>query len=82
MSESKVNSLPAAAYVLAKGAKFLRCEPDSPSRVDFVFDDPLSTVSDATREFFSGAALPSRDYYRALQDLRLAINRHKNGGRQ
>ena len=75
MSEAKVTSLPAAAFCLAKGAKLLRCEPGQPGRVDFIFEDPESNVFQTSRDFFSGACVSARDYYRAVMDVRFAANR-------
>ena len=80
MPETKVISLPAAAYALAKGAKFLRCEPSQPGRVDFVFEDPQGDVATIAKGFYQGASLPARDYYRALQDIRFAVNHALSGG--
>ena len=79
--ETTITSLPSAAYALAKGAKLLRCEPDQPGRVSFVFEDPQSNVSATAREFFTGSEVSARDYYRALQDIRLSTNRALSGVR-
>lgn len=75
MPEARIKSLPAAAYAIAKGAKLLRCEPSQPGRVDFILEDPLYNVATTARDFFTGAEVSARDYYRALQDVRLAVNR-------
>jgi len=82
MSETKVSSLPAAAYAIAKGAKFLRCEAGTPGRAEFIFDDPHANVTATARDFFLGCEVSARDYYRALQDVRWAVNRvlRPNGG--
>jgi hypothetical protein len=79
MPEARVKSLPAAAYAIAKGAKLLRCEPSQPGRVDFILEDPLSTVSTTARDFFTGGEVSARDCYRALQDVRLSVNRILDG---
>jgi hypothetical protein len=74
MSETTVKSLPAAAYAVAKGARLLRCELSQPGRVDFIFEDPQSNLIATARDFFTGANVSARDYYRALQDVRHAVN--------
>jgi hypothetical protein len=84
MPETRIKSLPAAAFVLAKGAKLLRCESGGSDRVEFIFDDPQSSIESTAREFFSGESAPARDFYRALQDVRFAVNRtlsRKGGAR-
>jgi hypothetical protein len=81
MPEARIKSLPAAAYAIAKGATLLRCEPSQPGRVDFILDDPHSDVTTTAREFFTGGAISARDYYRALQDARFAVNRSTGGAR-
>jgi hypothetical protein len=79
MSETTVKSLPAAAYLVAKGAKLIRCEPlGEPGRVSFIFDDPQSIVAATAASFFTGESVAARDFYRALQDVRWAVNRALN----
>lgn len=80
MPETRVKSLPATAYAIATGAKLLRCEAIQPNRADFILETDLDSA-EITREFFTGAEVSARDYYRALQDVRFAVKRlFGNGG--
>jgi hypothetical protein len=76
--ETTIKSLPAAAFLLAKGHKLFRYELNSYGRVDFIFDDPHSNIIVTARDFFTGESLPARDYYRTLQDVRMGVNRTLN----
>lgn len=71
-------SLPGAAFVVAHGVKMPRVE-DAMGRSKFVFeDDPR--VQRLLEDYRDGESVSGRDYYRALQDIRVAINRTKSGG--
>ena len=78
--ESIVKSLPAAAFCLSHGCKLLRCEPVERGRVDFIFDDPQSSVAEMVTQFFVGGSVSGRDFYRAVMDVRFAAKRTLSGG--
>jgi hypothetical protein len=77
----RTSSMPAAAHAVACGAKLPRFEPTlDPQRFHLCFDDPDGEVSRLHNDYFLGVSTPSRDFYRALQDVRFAVNRAKHGG--
>jgi len=67
--------------VVASGHDLPRMETLGSDRFEFLFDhDTDGEIALLIRDYFKGASLPGRDFYRALQDIRGAINRAKNGG--
>jgi hypothetical protein len=71
-------SMPAAAHAAAHGHKLIRLEPAGSGHVQFIFDDP--EAAKAIQDYFDGGQVQARSFYKALQDIRGAINRTKNGG--
>jgi hypothetical protein len=75
--------LPAAAFAVAHGNPLPRLKAigSDGSRFEFFFDsDPDDEIASLIRDYFKGASVPGVEFFRALQDLRFAINRAKHGG--
>jgi hypothetical protein len=80
-STTNTTSLPAAAFAVAHGVKLPRLEPIGPDRFQFSFDDDAEgIVPDRIHDYFSGASVSGREFFRALSDIRGAIRRTKQGG--
>ena len=78
----RTTSMPAAAFLIAKGASLPRVEPTSdPRHFELLFADPDGIIGQTIAEYFRGDVAPARDFYRSLQDLRFHINRAKGGAR-
>ena len=78
----RTSSMPAAAHAVACGARMPQVEQTAdPQRCQLCFEDPDGAVQRSISEYFGGGAVSSRDFYRALQDVRFAINRSKGGAR-
>ncbi len=80
---TSTTSLPAAAFAVAHGNPLPRLEAigTDRSRFEFFFDnDPDGEISCLIRDYFKGEPAPGREFFRAVQDLRFAINRIKHGG--
>ena len=65
--------LPQAAYLLASGATFLRCDRSGGRFVDLVFSDPDGSASRLAAEFYEGGTCQGLKYYKAPTELRHAI---------
>lgn len=76
MEITKTTSMPAAAFVVAHGWPMPEFEQTSPGRFTFVFRNATKLL----QGYFSGETVAARDFYRALQEIRFAVNRAKNGG--
>jgi hypothetical protein len=78
MSEVNTASMPAAAHAVAKGFQLSRLTPVRPlGHFQFVFSDP--EAAKAIEDFFAGGLVQGRAFYDALQNIRSAVNRQKNG---
>jgi hypothetical protein len=77
--DTRTASLPAGAFAVAHGQPLPRLESISPNHFGLLFDDPDGQALKLIDNYFHGAAVPARDFYAALRDLRLAINRAKAG---
>jgi hypothetical protein len=71
-------SMPAAAHAAAHGHKLIRLEPIGSGHVQFIFEDPEAQKT--VQDYFDGGQVQARSFYKALQDIRAAINRSKSGG--
>ena len=81
--ETSTESLPAAAYVAAHNHKPIRLEDMGRARYRFVFQDEDGTVARLLLGFINGDPAPQANrFYWALQDLRTAVVRAKNGGKK
>jgi hypothetical protein len=79
--DTRTSSLPASAFVLAHTHNQPRLELVGPDHFGLVFDDPDGQVAKLIDNYFHGATVSARDFYSALRDVRLAINRAKGGAR-
>ena len=71
--------MPAAAHAVAKGHRLSRLVPSvPPGQFHFVFSD--TETAKAIEDYFNGGLVQGRAFYNALQDIRHAVNRSKNGG--
>ena len=78
METTRTTSMPGAAYVVCKGHGLPHIEKGAdPQHFALLFD---GDVEELLSEYWGGASVPARDFYRALQDIRFAVNRVKNGG--
>jgi hypothetical protein len=78
--EVKTMSLPAGAFALAHGERFPRLTAITPDRFELWFEDSGKTA-ELFDAYFRGSKVSARDFYVALHDLRMAINRAKGGAR-
>jgi hypothetical protein len=69
----RTGSLPAAAFIVASGYRIPHFEEAS-DRAVFVFPDPHGTAAQVLDDYINGEKVSARDYYRALQDIRYAMN--------
>jgi len=77
----RVNSIPAAAYVIAHGVSAYQLVLVAPGRVEFLFEDASGKkVETLVSRYFAGDSCCARTFYRALQDVRLAVNKTLSGG--
>ena len=73
--------MPAAAFAVARGAELPRVEPTAgPQHFHLCFDQN-GVVTRAINDYFRGASVSGRDFYRALQDIHFTINRAKGDAR-
>jgi hypothetical protein len=79
--DTRTSSLPAGAFAVAHGHNLPRLELVGPDHFGLVFDDPDGQIAKLIDNYFRGATVPARDFYSALRDVRLAINRAKGGAR-
>jgi len=77
----RTSSLPAGAFAVAHGHKLPRLETVGPNHFGLVFEDPDGEVAKLIDNYFHGARVSARDFYAALRDIRLEINRAKGGAR-
>jgi hypothetical protein len=71
----RTRQLPQAAFLLASGATFERCEQTTNTKfVDLVFHDPDGSVERLAETYFQGAPCSALKFYRALTELRRAIS--------
>jgi hypothetical protein len=80
---TSTTSLPAAAFAMAHGSPLPRLVPSNieGTRFDFVWDnDPDGEIGFLFKDYFKGESASGRDFFRALQDIRVAVNSAKNGG--
>jgi hypothetical protein len=69
----RTRQLPQAAFLLASGAKFLRCEPTKGRFCDLVFSDPDGKVARLAEAYWDDAPCAALSFYRALTEMRRAI---------
>jgi hypothetical protein len=67
--------LPQAAFLAAQGATFLRCEPSSGRFSDLLFADPDGTVEQLAESYFHDAPCSALRFYRAITEIRIAIQK-------
>lgn len=79
--DTRTSSLPAGAFAVAHGHNLPRLELIGPDHFGLVFADPDGQVAKLIDNYFHGAAVSARDFYSALRDVRLTINRAKGGAR-
>jgi hypothetical protein len=66
-------SIPIAAYLMERGSKLVRAQQPRPQHVDFYFDDPeAERIAD---EFHQGGKVTACEYFRAIQEIRLAVTK-------
>ena len=70
----RTRQLHQAAFLVASGAKFLRCDRDpNGSVVDIVFCDPDGSVEQLAENYFRDGQCSALKFSRALTELRKAI---------
>jgi len=79
--DTRTSSLPASAFAVAHGQRIPRLEQIGPAHFQLCFDDPEGQAAKLIDNYFHGATVSARDFYSALRDLRLAINKAKGGAR-
>lgn len=71
----------AAAFAVAHGCARPQLEELSHARFRFVFgEDPEGRISKLILGYFNGDPAPACEFYKALQNIRHAINFAKQGG--
>jgi hypothetical protein len=80
-STTNTTSLPAAAFAVAQGSPLPRLGSIGPDLFEFFFDGDLNgEASKRIHDYFAGADVSGREFYRALADIRGTMRRTKNGG--
>jgi hypothetical protein len=70
----RTRQLHQAAFLMASGAKFLRCDPNpSGNVVDLIFADPTGTIARLAEEYFRDGKCSALKFSKALTELRVAI---------
>ena len=82
MQKVITTSMPAAAFAVAHGCSRPLLEEDlSPGRVRFgVEDDRDGNISRLIVAYFNGEQASACEFFKALQNLRAAVNITKRGG--
>jgi hypothetical protein len=70
----RTNKLPQAAFLEAKGIRLLRCELTGPGRCEFLYTDPNGEVERLASAYYNGGICEAMAFYRAILDLKSAIN--------
>ena len=69
----RTRQLPQAAFLVAHGYKFLRCEPTIGKFVHLIFEDADGSVARFADSYWDGALCSALAFYRAMTELRKAI---------
>ena len=79
--EFRTGSIPLAAFLVAKGATYLRCEVAGLRRCEFFFSDREDNLNDLAKQYYDNQAVGNiRTFYKALLNLKEETGRTLRGG--